>query len=111
MGNVRFMYLDDDEETRVFTCKRCNAHLFVEPAIVSSYFSAGVDGPAWLVSACVNVDAGPPARREMLTGTYETSDISCTFCHQRFGWVYLSVPDSANVVKLGKYVFIRNRIS
>lgn len=50
----------------------------------------GHGGRAFLFERCVNVTAGRPEDRMLLTGMHVVADISCASCGSELGWKYVS---------------------
>lgn len=50
----------------------------------------GHGGRAFLFEHCVNVTAGRPEERRLLTGMHVVADITCSACGADLGWKYVS---------------------
>lgn len=51
----------------------------------------GHGGRAFLFERCVNVTAGHPEHRVLMTGMHVVADITCSSCGTELGWKYVSL--------------------
>ncbi|CAN0439487.1 unnamed protein product, partial [Ectocarpus fasciculatus] len=90
----------------VYTCSMCRAHLATRDHVVSECFH-GHGGRAFLFERCVNVSAGRPEDRLLLTGMHVVADISCKACGAELGWKYEEAADKSQKYKEGKFILER----
>jgi len=104
MGKVFLEWFDEDSE--VFRCRSCRAHLALKEEIVSKHFQ-GQTGQAWLFERVINVSFGPATDRALTTGLHRVSDVYCTGCHNYCGWFYERAFEESQQYKEGKYILER----
>eukprot|EP00903_Cladosiphon_okamuranus_P020126 g18480.t2 len=94
----------------VYTCATCRAHLATRDHVVSECFH-GHRGRAFLFERCVNVAAGRPEDRLLLTGMHVVADISCKHCGAELGWKYEEAADKSQKYKEGKFILEKYAIT
>ena len=98
--NDSMVYL---EGPRVYSCAHCRTHLTNCDEIISKSFH-GRSGRAFLFDNCVNVTAGTPKDRVLMTGLHSVCDISCKRCKTVIGWTYAKAYESSQKYKEGKFI-------
>uniref|UniRef100_A0A7S1B8P9 Yippee domain-containing protein n=1 Tax=Corethron hystrix TaxID=216773 RepID=A0A7S1B8P9_9STRA len=91
------------EGPRVYTCSQCRTHLTSHDDIISKSFH-GRHGRAYLFDQCVNVTAGPPEDRLLITGLHSVCDIFCNRCKELVGWTYSRAYEPSQKYKEGKFI-------
>ncbi|CAN0392750.1 unnamed protein product [Hapterophycus canaliculatus] len=67
----------------------------------------GHGGRAFLFERCVNVSAGVPEDRLLMTGMHVVADISCRRCGAELGWKYEEAAEKSQKYKEGKFILER----
>ncbi|XP_050214156.1 protein yippee-like At5g53940 [Mercurialis annua] len=98
-----------DIEGRCYSCRCCDTPLALADDVLSRTFNCR-KGRAYLFSNVVNITAGPPDERMMLSGMHTVEDIYCCCCGQQLGWKYVAAHDKSQKYKEGKFVLERWRI-
>lgn len=96
---------DDDDDFRgsIFTCRGCSAHLTRGSDLISKDFR-GRSGKAYLFNNVVNLAAGLPEDRMLITGMHTIADVFCMDCSKPLGWKYLHAFDERQRYKVGKVI-------
>ncbi len=92
-----------------YSCASCGAHLALRTSLISKSFH-GKSGPAFLFSAAVNLDVGPPESRELITGLHVVSDVFCSVCGAGAGWTYHVAHEPSQRYKEGKIILEKAKI-
>src|SRR5947199_388173 len=76
----------------LLVCASCGANWALHDQVMSTQFRGRL-GRAVMVYDAVNVRAGPPVERQLLSGHYTISELACAGCGTlAVGWRYLSTP-------------------
>lgn len=103
MGRLFLEHLDED---KVYSCKRCAAHLVAKRHLISKNFH-GKTGRAYLFYKATNVDLGPAKDKVMLTGLHTVKSVICKQCRQVVGWTYVFAYEQSEKYKEGKFIIER----
>lgn len=94
---------DDDFKGSIFVCRACHAHVVRGSELVSKDFR-GRSGKAYLFNTAMNLSAGVPEDRMLITGMHTISDVFCFDCSKPLGWKYLHAFDERQRYKVGKVI-------
>ena len=97
------LFLENLDSEKVYSCKKCKAHLVDKNQLVSKNFH-GKTGRAFLFNCAVNVDLGPPKDKVMMTGLHTVKSVICKQCRQVVGWTYVYAYEQSEKYKEGKFI-------
>nr|CAD1822679.1 unnamed protein product [Ananas comosus var. bracteatus] len=82
------LFVESLPDQELFSCGLCEVVIASADAIMSTNFT-GRFGTACLMDRVVNTTSSQTETKQMLTGTYDVSDIHCSSCQQLLGWRYI----------------------
>lgn len=94
---------NDDFKGSIFVCGGCGVHLTRGAELYSKDFR-GRSGKAYLFNTAINLAAGLPEDRMLITGMHTISDVFCFECSKPLGWKYLHAFDERQGYKIGKVI-------
>ncbi|XP_020099696.1 putative yippee-like protein Os10g0369500 [Ananas comosus] len=103
------LFVESLPDQELFRCGLCEVVIASADAIMSTNFT-GRFGAACLMDRVVNTTSSQTETKQMLTGTYDVSDIHCSSCQQLLGWRYDRAFSEDQKFKEGKYVLELSRV-